>query len=103
MARGGHLWIAGERPIVKRRLILHLGLSKTGTTSIQTFLSESRDFRAAHGVTYPHLAGEGPIPPELVPSTSRRQPDWSVNHEALAMEIGKGSRASPIQETGAPL
>ncbi len=88
---------------MKRRLILHLGLPKTGTTSIQTFLRENPDFLAAHGVTYPDLAGERSSHPALAPSTLRRHPERNVNHDALAMEIRQGSRAADHPLVDAPL
>ncbi|MBE7213944.1 hypothetical protein MK852_17105 [Shewanella benthica] len=37
------------------RVILHIGTEKTGTTSIQHFLSENRQQLLKHGVLYPHI------------------------------------------------
>lgn len=36
-----------------RRLMLHMGLTKTGSTAIQTWCVWNRDFLADHGVRYP--------------------------------------------------
>lgn len=36
-----------------RRLVLHMGLTKTGSTAIQTWCVWNRDFLLAHGVRYP--------------------------------------------------
>jgi hypothetical protein len=37
------------------RLVLHIGTEKTGTTSIQHFMSHNRQALLAHGVLYPHI------------------------------------------------
>jgi hypothetical protein len=37
------------------RLVLHIGTEKTGTTSIQHFMSNNRQALLAHGVLYPHI------------------------------------------------
>ena len=41
-------------------LILHIGTAKTGTTSIQRFLSENRQELAAQGIVVPSFLGIGP-------------------------------------------
>lgn len=40
--------------------IVHIGLNKTGTTSIQDWLESNRDALRADGTLYPRLAGDGP-------------------------------------------
>lgn len=37
------------------KLILHLGMPKTGSTSIQTFMAQNRDNLLALGVLYPKV------------------------------------------------
>jgi hypothetical protein len=37
------------------RLVLHIGTEKTGTTSIQHFMSQNRQALLAQGVMYPHI------------------------------------------------
>jgi hypothetical protein len=42
------------------RLVLHIGIHKTGTTTIQNLFAENRELLARHGVIYPrigHMAG----------------------------------------------
>lgn len=39
-------------------LVLHVGATKTGSTSIQEFLAHNREALAAHGVLYPHAFGD---------------------------------------------
>jgi hypothetical protein len=89
-------------PNLKRRLIMHLGLSKTGTTSIQAFLRRNPDV-LAHGVSYPDLGGEVSNHPALAPSTLRPDASRAVSHEALALEIRQRGRASFANATNTPL
>jgi hypothetical protein len=88
---------------LKRRLILHLGLSKTGTTSIQAFLRGNPELLAAGGVSYPDLGGARSTHPALTPSILRPDADDAVNHEALALEIRKSAAASPLDDMPIPL
>lgn len=37
------------------KLILHVGMSKTGTTALQTFMSNNRSQLAKHGILYPSV------------------------------------------------
>lgn len=39
-------------------LVLHVGATKTGSTSIQEFLAHNRTTLAAHGLLYPHTFGD---------------------------------------------
>jgi hypothetical protein len=58
---------AGGSDVHRRRLILHIGMHKTGTTSIQNELSKSRDILEKHKVHYPvfrqanHSLNFGPL------------------------------------------
>jgi hypothetical protein len=71
---------------MSRRIVLHIGLSKTGTTSIQRVLSRSRGALASQGVLYPDVAGSGPVDARMAPSLLRPQrPEPS--HIALALEL----------------
>lgn len=74
---------------MKRRLILHLGLSKTGTTSIQGFLRQNPDPLAAAGIVYPRLAATIPDHPSFQSSELRPRLDDEINHVALAHEISE--------------
>ena len=44
------------RPVTIRKLTLHIGLPKTGSSAIQTWLSANVDRLAEHGITYADLA-----------------------------------------------
>lgn len=37
------------------RLVLHIGMSKTGTTAFQAFIRANRDLLSAHGLSYPGM------------------------------------------------
>jgi hypothetical protein len=41
-----------------RRLVLHVGLPKTGTTTVQAWCSENRPWLANHGVSYPACSSD---------------------------------------------
>ena len=88
---------------MKRRLFLHLGLSKTGTTSIQTFLRGNPDVLAAHGAIYPDLAGERSTHPALAPSVLKRDAGREVHHVALAMELRQTNNVLPAGGADTPL
>lgn len=72
---------------MKRRLILHLGLSKTGTTSIQGFFRRNPDALAAAGIIYPKVGAAVPDHPAFQPSALRPDLGGETNHVALAREI----------------
>ena len=44
---------------MRRQIYLHIGFPKTGTTSIQTWLTEHAAALAAHGVLYPAIGRDG--------------------------------------------
>ncbi len=73
--------------LMERRLILHLGLSKTGTTSIQSFFRQNPDALAAAGIIYPKVGADNPNHPSLRPTALRPDVGEELNHEALALEI----------------
>lgn len=79
---------------MKPRLILHLGLSKTGTTSIQGFFRQNPDALAAAGIVYPRVGAAVPDHPAFRRSALRPRRDNETNHAALAQEIsGRPDRA----------
>jgi len=45
---------------MKRRILLHIGSPKCGSTYLQRALLQNRDRLAAHGIRYPHDGGEHP-------------------------------------------
>ncbi|WP_417465771.1 hypothetical protein [Kordiimonas sp.] len=63
----------------KRRIILHLGAPKTGTTSLQYYLSENREVLESAGVVYPERMIQGgqvdPLHTHLVQMRTRRNPE----------------------------
>ncbi|MEP6967593.1 MAG: hypothetical protein ABI906_05895 [Pseudomonadota bacterium] len=68
-------------------MILHLGLSKTGTTSIQGFFRRNPDALAAAGIVYPRVGAAMPDHPAFQPSALRPDLGDETNHVALAREI----------------
>jgi hypothetical protein len=62
-----------------RRAILHIGTEKTGTTTLQHFLSTNRKELAARGFLYPRFCG-------------------AVNHTGLAVFALDPARRDPIEE-----
>jgi hypothetical protein len=72
---------------VKRRLILHLGIAKTGTTTIQRFLRENPDILAAAGIVYPRLGVDLTNHPAFRRSAFTSYLQKEANHVALALEI----------------
>ncbi len=63
----------------KGRIILHLGAPKTGSTSLQYYLSENREVLESAGVVYPERMIQGgqvdPLHTHLVQMRTRRNPD----------------------------
>lgn len=41
-----------------RKIYLHIGVTKTGTTALQSFFSKSSDFLLDHGILYPNPDGD---------------------------------------------
>ena len=85
-----------------RRLLLHVGMGKTGSSALQVALVRHRDLLARHGVTYPPAPSDAaaardgvvsgnalPLVRYLVTSKSPRRvaPD-ALMHEALATVRG---------------
>lgn len=72
------------------KLILHVGLPKTGTTSIQSALIASRDDLAAGGIFVPRATGAEPgqhasILEEVVGS-ERWRSEYSMSHDSLSLK-----------------
>jgi hypothetical protein len=61
-------------------VVLHLGMGKTGTSSVQFFLRDHRDELAAHGLLYPTTPGRGRHHKLSLSVKSRpelaRSPEW---------------------------
>lgn len=72
---------------MKRRLILHLGFPRTGTTSVQGFFRRNPDALAAAGIIYPKIGagvpGHKAFQRTAIPSSLGEE----TNHVALALEI----------------
>ena len=66
---------------MRKRLILHIGMHKTGSSSIQHFLSRNRLALAAAGVLYPRSVGPD----------GRRQPKHNAIFSAISHEIDHGA------------
>lgn len=45
----------GRRPEERKKLVIHMGMGKTGTTALQVFFSTNREVLKHHGVLYPTL------------------------------------------------
>jgi len=88
---------------MKRRLILHLGLSKTGTTSIQGFFRQSPDALAAAGIVYPKVGASLPNHPSYQPSVLKPRVADETNHSALAREIDQRSIDTGDESDRTPL
>lgn len=69
-------------PAVNKTLFLHIGLQKTGTTTIQTFLTKNRLLLAENGFVYPN------------PSSVRIGLD-SLNHGHLSLSLNGYWRDTP--------
>jgi hypothetical protein len=72
---------------VKRRLVLHLGLWKTGTTTIQSFLRGHPDLLAEIGVHYPQVGPDNPDHPFFNPRPSTDFMAREVSHQFLGQEL----------------
>jgi hypothetical protein len=70
-----------------RRLILHLGLWKTGTTTVQTFLRRASTALTAAGIHYPRVLQDHPDHPITRSSQKTAYLREEVSHQALAQEI----------------
>ena len=88
---------------MKPRLILHLGLSKTGTTTIQTFLRRNPAALSAAGVFYPKVGADNPDHPSFRPTLLRPDLGEEINHEALALEITRRGSAGSEATFDTPL
>ena len=86
---------------MKRRLILHLGLWKTGTTTIQSFLRYNPDVLARAGIHYPRVLPENRDHPLAKWGTTYLSDE--VSHRALAEEIRVRARAVANGSPDTPL
>lgn len=44
--------------MTKKKLLLHIGMGKTGTTALQEFFWENRNLLAQHGICYPEIGSQ---------------------------------------------
>lgn len=68
-------------PAMTKRVILHIGMHKTGSTSIQGFFSRNRHVLRAAGILYPY--SEGP--------DGRRLPKHNAIFKAISHEADRGA------------
>lgn len=79
---------------MKRRLVLHLGLWKSGTTTIQSFLRGNPQRLAEIGVHYPQVGPENPDHPYFCPKPATDFMAQEVSHQFLGRELaGRKSRS----------
>lgn len=88
---------------MKRRLILHLGLSRTGTTSIQGFFRRNPDTLAAAGILYPKVGAGIPSHPSFERTALTTHLDEETNHVALALEIHRRDHDADVASVETPL
>src|SRR5207248_9700162 len=69
-------WVCAAEP-GQRRVLLHVGLHKTGTTALQLFLSNSAEHLQAQGVVYPR---------------SGRPPESTAGHHNIAWQLAGDRR-----------
>lgn len=69
-----------------KKIFIHAGFHKTGTTGIQTICRESRSDLSLAGITYPYARGEG-----------HHRPAWAL-HERVWGWKDKGGKKTPISE-----
>lgn len=69
-----------------KKVFIHAGFHKTGTTGIQTICKESRTVLRNAGITYPYARGEG-----------HHRPAWAL-HERIWGWKDKGGKKTPISE-----
>lgn len=89
--------------------VLHVGMGKSGTSSVQFFLRDNREALAQHGVLFPRSAGgarHGQLslyaktPEEMV-----RSPEWARRREADPARFRRGLRrrlSAEIEKSGLP-
>jgi len=80
-----------------------MGLSKTGTTSLQVFLHRNADALAAAGIHYPYIWADIADHPSLEPTVLRPYAGREANHLALALEIRKHGRDATEADANTPL
>ncbi len=79
---------------MKPRLVLHLGLWKTGTKTIQSFLRKNPDVLAELGVYYPRVGPDNPTHRYFLRRPDARFVAQEINHQFLGQELA-GKKRSP--------
>lgn len=80
---------------MKRRLVLHLGLWKSGTTTIQSFLRGNPQRLAEIGVHYPQVGPENPDHPYFCPKPATDFMAQEVSHQFLGRGVGGSQKPVP--------
>lgn len=87
-----------EQPMsTKKRLIIHVGLPRTGTTTIQNFLSQNAEALREQGIWYPrfdaarYVETTGPAD-DLRAQSIISNLSSGIYHEVLAMAIGQAAK-----------
>ncbi|HSI50472.1 MAG TPA: hypothetical protein VLA61_19575 [Ideonella sp.] len=95
-----------------KKLFLHIGVEKTGTTSIQTYLARNRDVLRARGVLYPTAPGAQNHIGLAVLACNRRQrvqdlliglgiesdTDWDAYRERLCEQLQASSAQADVDK-----
>lgn len=78
-------------PLPGRRLVLHLGLGKTGSSALQVALVRNRDLLQQHGVLYPaHTSDPAALRGEVVSGNGMALRPWLCGRAASLQEVGEG-------------
>lgn len=79
---------------MNRRFVLHLGLWKSGTTTIQSFLRGNPRLLADNGVYYPQVGPENADHPFFSPKPATEFMAQEVSHQFLGRELAGRKRRS---------
>jgi len=86
-----------------RRVVVHIGMGKTGTSSIQYLLAANRPVLADHGVLYPRVPGRGRhtrLGLSVKPDTElARTPAWNRMGRPVPQRFRRRFRRNLLAET----
>ncbi len=77
------------------KLTIHIGRHKTGTTSIQYFLTQNRVALKGRGILYPHPIGDRYEHHGIVRHLENRPRNTDPSLDSIRATAGKWGRASP--------
>lgn len=83
--------------------VLHFGLPRTGTTSIQNFMAANREALLAQGILYPEAENEIPDHDNFKREALQLSTVGTVNHLGLAMELMADTPYGPAASHAQPL